>query len=61
MCFLLKRQDSFIILKNHLPNGLESQHIFFFVFFKRENKIKNKNPSVTPFLEKTCLRNRVQI
>ena len=31
------------------------------VFFLRENKIRNKNPSATPCLEKTCLRNRVQI
>ena len=45
----------FIFLKNHLENGLESPLIFVY-FFKRENKIRYKNSSVTLFLEKTFLQ-----
>ena len=32
-----------------------SRHLFLFYFFKRENKIKKKTLSMTPYLEKICL------
>ena len=50
-----------ISLKNHLKKMVFGVATYFSLFFLRENKIINKNPSVTPCLEKTCLRNRVQI
>ena len=66
ICIFHMRPPSLVIfvfffpMKNHFKKiVLESSLIL--VFFLRENKIRNKNPSATPYLEKTCLRNRVQI
>ena len=51
MCSPLKGDIRFIFLKSHLENDSESPLILFY-FFKRENKIRNKNPSVTLFVKK---------
>ena len=60
MCSPLKGDIRFIFLKSHLENDSESPLILFY-FFKRENKIRNKNPSVTLFVKKKSMKNCVKI
>ena len=55
MHFLPKARLVFIFLKNYLKIDFASPLIFVY-FFKMENKIRNKNPSETHFLEKINLR-----
>ena len=43
MCFSHKNARIVFILKNHLKKTVWSRHLFLF-YFKRENKIRKKNP-----------------
>ena len=56
MRFPLKRRESFYNLKNHFKNDLESPLIV--VYFKRENKIRNKKTLNVTLTKKMRVREK---